>query len=671
MLSVQGILAALRVRDLTGKGQHVETSLLQALACRQNPNVRFILREGEELPDEAGVVKKTEIKNEKTVLPHHMDPREVTLIGARMQTKDGRWLVHSHTEPHFFPAWIKAIEFDWIWQDERFKGAPYKFPTPEDKKELISLIQQRIKERTAAEWIQAYLANGNVCGDVMQTTQDSLRHPQSIESGILAEVNDPEVGRIVEIGPLVKISGADGAVRSSAPKPRQHTEEILKTNFAPISPPKPTGVKLSRPLEGITIVEAAYYYATPFATSLMTELGARVIKIEPLRGDPYRNLGRVAGDPVRNLGQNNMVRAMSGKESITLNLKDPRGKEILHQLVKKADVFIHNFRRGVPKTLGMDEETLRKVNPKLVYQYGASYGSTGPYSRQPAIDPIIAAYAGTTVFQAGEGNLPLTETGADPVAAAGCAAAMMMALYAQHRTGQGQYAESAMIVSNIYLNYEDALYYEGKPRRRPVDKGQHGLGATYRLYETAPLADRSAIPSYANPDPRWVFLAADGDDEFARFCKVADRSDIARDPRFATRKAREENDVALAGLLEAVFLTRSAQDWETSLLAANVGCVMADAMSHFAFLYRDPQALAINMTSKAEHKVIGGKYSRYAPMLQFSDTPGHGGSFCEFDEHTRAILTELGYDDAAIVQLQDSGVVASAADHAKLVVSQF
>jgi crotonobetainyl-CoA:carnitine CoA-transferase CaiB-like acyl-CoA transferase len=673
MLAVQGVLAALLVRDQTGRGQLVETSLMQALAVRQNPNVRFILREGEALPVEAGAAGAgdAEVKSEKNVLPHHMDPREVTLIGARMQAKDGRWLVHSHTEPHFFPAWIKTIGFDWIWQDERFKGAPYQFPNPETKQELIRLIQARMKERTSDEWIEAYLANGNVCGDRMQTTQDALRHPQSVESGILTEVADPRVGPIVEIGPLVKISGAPGEAKTPAPEPRQHTEEIRKTEFAPPARIEPKGAKPARPLEGVTIVEAAYYYATPFATALLGELGARVIKIEPLRGDPYRNLGRSGGDPVLNLGHNNMVRAMSGKESITLNLKDPKGQEILHALVKKADIFIHNFRLGVPETLGMGEEQLRKVNPKLVYQYGASYGKIGPYARQPAIDPIIAAYAGTTIHQSGEGNLPLTETGADPAAAAGCAAAMMMALYSQRRTGQGQYAESAMIVSNIYLNYEDALAYEGKPKRRAVDKGQHGLGATYRLYKTAPVADPSAIPSYANPDPRWVFLVADKDAEFERFCKVAGREDLARDPRFATRKARAENDAALAEQLEAVFLTQPAKAWESNLLAADVGCVAADEMSHFAFLYRDPQAQAVGMMSMAEHPAIGGKYWRYAPMLKFSETPGHGGSFCEFDEHTTAVLTELGYDQAAISELQNSGVVASQADHAKLVASRF
>ena len=144
-----------------------------------------------------------------------------------------------------------------------------------------------------------------------------------------------------------------------------------------------------------------------------------------------------------NLGHNNMVRAMQGKESIALNLKDPRGSHIVRRLVDKADVFVHSFRPGVPESLGIDEDTLRKIKPDFVYHYGASYGSDGPYSRQPAIDPVIAAFAGTTAYQAGQGNPPLTETGADPVAAAGHAAAMMLGILARQRTGQGQHIESS------------------------------------------------------------------------------------------------------------------------------------------------------------------------------------------------------------------------------------
>jgi crotonobetainyl-CoA:carnitine CoA-transferase CaiB-like acyl-CoA transferase len=658
MLAVQGVLAALRARDITGQGQLVETNLLQAIACRQNPTVRWLLREGEALPSEAGGVTGPEVQSEKHVLPHHMDPRQITLTGARMQCKDGKWVVHSHTEPHFFPAWIDAIGFNWIWDDERFKNAPYKFPDNESKEELIRLLQAHFLQKDAAEWMAAYVANGNVCGNIVQTSQEALKHPQVVETGLLVELDDPKVGHIVEFGPLANIPGAPAEVRASAPRPGQDTEAVLKAPLAPAPAPVPTGTRLARPLEGVTIVEAAYYYATPFATALLGELGARVIKIEPLRADPYRALARAGtGDPVLNLGQNNMVRAMSGKESIALNLKDPRGREILHKLVEKADVFIHNFRKGVPETLGMDEATLRAINPRLVYQYGASYGSNGPLNRLPAIDPVITAFTGTTAYQAGAGNEPLTETGADPVAAAGCAAAMMMGLFAQHRTGKGQYVESAMIISNLLHNYEDALAYAGKPSRRQPDKRQLGLGATYRLYETAPVKDRTAIAPYANPNPHWVFFSAESDEAFARFCTVANRQDLAADARFATRDARKQNDAALSALLETVFLERTAKDWETSMVAAGVGCVMADEMSHFAFIYRDPQALAVNYMTPAEHEAFG-KYYRYSPMLKFAVTPARGGAYCEFGEHTRTLLAELGYGDAEMDDLGQDGVIA-------------
>jgi crotonobetainyl-CoA:carnitine CoA-transferase CaiB-like acyl-CoA transferase len=656
MLLVQGVLAALRVRDRTGEGQLVETNLLAALTCRQNPAVRWLLREHEELPSESGP-GGTEVQSEQHVLPHHMDPRQINLIGMRVETKDGKWLVHSHTEPHFFPAWVKTIGFDWIWDDERYKGAPWNV-SAEAKEELIRKVQERMKEKTAAEWMELYVANGNVCGDTIQTTQDALRHPQTLAAGLVVEIEDPRVGATVQVGPLCEIPGAPASADRPAPIPGADTESVLTGEVTPL-PAIAGDTTLRRPLEGITIVECAYYYATPFATALLAELGARVIKIEPLRQDPYRIISSAGvGDPVLNLGHNNMVRAFQGKEDIALNLKDPAGQEVMRRLIATADVFVHSFRGDVPKSLGVDEETLRTVNPTLLYHYGASYGSKGPYTGQPAIDPIIAAYAGTTAHQAGAGNAPLTETGADPVAATGHATAMMLGLFARERTGVGQHLESWMIVSNIYLNAEDAISYEGKPPRREVDPRQLGLGPAYRLYETAPVAAGTTLNPHFNQDPRWVFLAAEDDDDFAKFCAVAGRDALASDERFATRAARDEHGDELAAELEALFLTRSAMEWEQLMVPAGVGCVMADAASHFAFLYEDEQAKAVGMMSETEHSAFGGKYWRYAPLLRFSKTPGVGGPFCEFGEHTRAILAELGYTEAEMEQLKEAGVVA-------------
>ena len=639
MLTAHGALAALRARDLTGRGQRIDASLLLAISCRQNPQVRWLLREGEELP--ADRASSTEVVPDAiNPLAHHRDPREVTLTGMLVQCADGRWIMHSLSEPHFFPAWIEAIGFGWIWDDERFKGAPWRFPDDDAKVELVTRLQARMKEKTSGEWIEQYLANGNVCADVIQTTQEALRHPQLEATGNLVEIDDPRVGQILQIGPIAKISGAPAAIGRPAPVPGEHTDEVLAESRQPVAAPAASRAELRGPLEGITVVEAGYYYATPFATALLAELGARVIKVEPVRGDPYRLLGRGGGDPVAALGHNNMVRAMQGKESIAIDLKDPRGREVVHRLVERADLFVHSFRGSVPEALGIDAATLRALNPKLVYQYAASYGSTGPHARQPAIDPVIAAFAGQTAHQTGEGNPPLRESGADPVAAAGHALAMALGLFAAHRTGEGQDVESSMIVSNIYLNYEDALSYRGKPDRPAVDPRQLGIGPTHRLYECASSTTGAALP-HGNPDPRWVMVVADDDETVARLLGSVGVAD------------------ALEETLAAAFLERPAQEWEARLLAAGVGCIVADAASHFAFLYEDPQAQATGMMTTTSHPDLGGTYSRYAPVLELSDTPARPLPFCVLGEHSTALLVEHGFSEAEAASLVADGVVGA------------
>jgi crotonobetainyl-CoA:carnitine CoA-transferase CaiB-like acyl-CoA transferase len=642
LLAIEGVLAALRAREVTGRGQRIETSLLQALTWRLNPFVRWILPEGQDPPLGGGYGYE---------VPSGPPGRGAEMTGQLLETADGRWIVHALFERNFFPSWIGVLGLDWIWDDERFKGAPHEFPDAATREALVELVEQRMKEKTAAEWMARYVADGNVCADVVLTTQEALHHPQVVEGGYQADVEDPRVGRIVQLGPIAKVPGAPGQVRGPAPVPRAHTAEVVAGELIPLAARTPTGARpAAGPLAGVTIVEGAIFYATCAGTAQLADLGARVIKVEPITGDPYRRAAR-------GVGADNLVRSIQGKENIGLDLKDPRGQEILHRLVAGADVFVHNFRLGVPERLGVDEATLRTVNPKLVYQYAAAYGSTGPYRRQPAIDHVIAAFAGTTAHQSGEGNLPMKEQGADPVASLGAAVALLLGLEARDRTGEGQYVESAMIMSNLYLHAEDGLSYEGKPPRPPLDALQLGMGPTHRLYQAAPAEAGTSVEPWEDPAAHWVFLTAVDDDAFRRFATAAGRPDLGTDARFATRSARDEHGATLERELTALFSSRPARAWEADLVAAGVGCVVADAESFYAFLHRDPQARALGLTAPTSHPRFGGTYWRPAPAITFAATPGRVGPYCELGEHTQPLLRELGYDDDQIAELERESVV--------------
>ena len=317
--------------------------------------------------------------------------------------------------------------------------------------------------------------------------------------------------------------------------------------------PSPPG-----PLDGVTIVEAAYYYATPFATALLAELGARVIKIEPIDGDPYRLLARASGDPVRNLGHNNMVRAMQGKESIALNLKDHRGRgdppparrrgrRLRPQLpARRARVARHRrARRCGRSTRASSTTTPRRT------------GRSVPYSGQPAIDPVIAAFAAARPhYQPGEGNPPLTRDRRRPDrrgrARDGDDARAVRA--APHRRGPVRRVGDDRLQPLSQLRGRACLPRKAAPASSPTPCSS---APAPPIGCTRPA--RSAIAALApdeNPNPHWVFLAAEGDREFADFCALAGRDDIAADPRFSSAAARELQrcrtfDAAGSGLPDA------------------------------------------------------------------------------------------------------------------------
>ena len=638
MFTVQALVAALRVRAETGRGQKLEGTLLSGASA---PNNNWRLFEGQEIPADlypGELSKEAVARGELTADRHESDPQTANPSQICLQTKDGRWVMHSHIQQDLFDAWIETIGFGWIKHDERYKDAP-RIPSHEDRIALNLMLFEHYRTKTAAEWREIYRKNPDCAGEIMQTTQEALQHEQFRVNGHVIELQDPRVGRMEQVGPFAKMSETPAVIDRPAPRPGQDTAAVLSQAPRPAPAIVPKGGNPRRPLEGLTVLECASWLAAPFSGALLADMGARVIKVEPLSGDPYRRMPT----------NENMIRAFQGKENLALNLKSEEGLRIFYDLVRQSDVVMHNYRPGVPERLGMDYATLKAIKPDLVYLYAGSYGSIGPDSQRAAFNPTMGAFSGNSVFQSGEGNNPKGDQSPDPIAGSGVATGMMLGIAAKVLTGKGQYIETSMMTSNVYCNSDDAFSYEGKPERRAPDKHQLGLEATYRLYRAK---------------EGWIFLAAQFDSEFAALAGAIGRDDLINDQRFATWKDRIANSSALSAELEAIFYTRSADDWERDLLAEGVAAVRADEMSHLRFLHTDPQPKATGFmietrSTEFAEQSPDGRYWRHAPVVKFSETPCVPGLPYEgMGSHTRSILRSLGYDDAQIDGFAADRVIA-------------
>jgi crotonobetainyl-CoA:carnitine CoA-transferase CaiB-like acyl-CoA transferase len=637
MFGVQALVAALRVRQMTGRGQKLEGTLLSGASA---PNNNWRLFEGQELPADlypGELSKEAVARGELVADRHESDPYTAIASQLCTQCKDGRWIMHSHIQQDLFDAWIDAIGFTWIREDPRFKTAP-NIADKDDRIALNLLICARMKEKTSVEWRDVYRQHPDCAGEIMQTTQEALRHEQFLANGHIVEIDDPRVGPMKQLGAFAKMSETPARITRPAPLPGGDTAAVLAR--LPLTRPTiaATGGNPRRPLEGITVIEAAGWLAAPFSGALLADLGARVIKVEPLTGDPYRRM----------ISNENMIRAFQGKENIAVNLKTREGLEIVHELVKRADIFMHNFRPGVPARLGIDYETLKQLKPDLVYVYAGSYGSVGPDSPRAAFNPTMGAFSGNSVYQSGNGNIPKGDQSPDPIAGSGVATGMMLGLAARLLTGKGQYIETSMMNSNLYCNSDDAFSYAGKPERLVPNKDQLGLEATYRLYETA---------------QGWIFLAARFDSEFIALCRELGRDDLAQDKRFVGWSARIAHATALEAELARVFLAHTAQEWEQRLTAGDIGCVRADGPSHVRYLHQDPQPRAIGfMTLTRSREFLAhapdGRYWRHGPVVRFSATPCEAGKpYDGLGSHTRSVLSELGFDETKIDRLAQQGAI--------------
>jgi crotonobetainyl-CoA:carnitine CoA-transferase CaiB-like acyl-CoA transferase len=609
-LAIQGVLAALLGRDQTGEGDHVTTSLVQGLAA-------ILMRQ------EMARAGDPTAPTAKRATPAMNAGIELCFMTALCQ--DGRYIQMCARQDHHFRSWLRALDLEDRLGDPRLAGAPMGIERVEDVAALESEIRIRMKTRPSDEWMQIF-AELDVGADPFLSPDEFLAHPQMVDNGRVVTVDDPEVGPCRQVGLLALFAGASPLPIRPAPRVGEHNGQVRAELDGPGPDPSPGPVGAHRPvypLAGVTILEVAYFLAGPLAATVLGEMGARVVKVEPPGGEPARRLGLQA------------AKLFHGKESVILDLKRPEGMATLLELVERADVFLHSFRPGVAERLGIDPGSLLARNHGLVYVYAASYGSKGPQAGRAAFHSTPNALVGSGILQAGRGNPPVDDSYPDPGSALGVATAVLLGLHRRERAaGAGQVVETTMLATTGYAMSPYLLGYEGAPEWRLPDQGQHGVSALQRLYRAS---------------EGWVYLGCHNEREWRALTASLGRTQWCHDRRFGDGASRSDHDSDLADALAATLATRSAGEWARRARVHDAPLVAVSPVPKDTWM--EEEGLLI----EAEHPAFG-TYWRPPAKVGFEAFANRLGPACAAGEHTRAILTELGYDGESIDRLVAAGV---------------
>jgi crotonobetainyl-CoA:carnitine CoA-transferase CaiB-like acyl-CoA transferase len=624
-----GIAAALRARGLSGKGQWVETSLLQgALAGGAGVWQRA------EKPDAPGF--DTWILNSKSSKGH-------------FQAKDGHWLHNWVPNPRFI---LQAAAGDTLnaTPDLSVQNDPDRFGTGPEEILVMAHYQPLLAEAVAkfplADWVEA-AAIAEVTMQPVRSIEASLADPAFLEDGCVTEVQDPELGTIRTVGNAYNMSLTQGRPGHAPVAPGANTEEIraeaariiaeasaAAADAAALSPsPSPAGgrgwpegsgeggAQRRAPLAGIVVLDLGLAIAGPFGTQLLSDLGATVIKINGLY-DLFWHRVHIA------------YMANRGKQSITLNLKDPRAMKILLELVKKADVVQHNMRYDAAERLKIDYESLKQINPRLIYAHSRGF-ERGARARLPGNDQTGACLSGIQFEDGGMGRAgengevgrPLWsftsfgDTGNGFLSAT----SIIQALYHRDRTGEGQFVDTSIINAALLNTSYAVARPDGSGFERPrIGGDQLGFDAWHRLYRTA---------------DGWLCLVAQTETQRAALLQTL--------------------GVDSAGGIAAALQSRKGQDAFAALDAAGVPVEIVDP-EFSRRLHDTPDFAKQQWTVSYPHPVVG-KLDQIGLLVNLSETPGViQGRPLIVGEHTQTILKDLGYDEDSIKTMEEQFAIGFA-----------
>jgi Predicted acyl-CoA transferases/carnitine dehydratase len=403
-------------------------------------------------------------------------------------------------------------------------------------------------------------------------------------------------------------------------------------------------------LSHIRVLDLSRVFSGPWAAQMLADLGADVIKVErPGRGDDVRGQGyRAKNAQGEETAETSSFLAMNrGKRSISINMASPKGQALIRELAKQCDVLLENFKAGDLARYGLDYESLKEINPRLVYCSITGFGQTGPYSPRPGYDPIFQSMSGLMSLT---GNAP-DEPGGGPQKVGYAVSDINAGLYAtigilaalNHRdtvSGKGQHIDIALYdaqiasLSHMAMNY---LVSGEVPQRMGTASA---ITCPYQAFECS---------------DGHLMIAVGNDPQFAQLCNILGLPDLAQDPRFTLNRLRAQNQKVLIPMLAEVFKTQPVKFWQDQLDAANVPCGPIYDLSQ---VFEDPQVKHREMLIEMEHATVG-RIPQIANPLRLSETPvSYRRPPPTLSEHTDEVLGDmLGLNEAELSRLREEKII--------------
>ena len=624
-LAVIGVLASLNRRFDDGVGRQVETSLFDgALAFHSM------------LWGETDAYLKAQAAAPST--RPAMGGRSVNRLVARsFLCGDGEYIgVHTAA----VGAFGRLMEV--LGLDKQIRPSPNGIDvgtplTPEESDVLEREIHGIFAAQPRAYWVKRLL-EADVCAIEHLRPTGVFDEAQVRHNGMVVRVDDPVLGPVEQVAPGVRFDGVLPTAPQPQPTPGRDTQAILAELRQPQATSKwRSSVDAShgpdtRPLlDGVNIVDLGAYYAGPYSSRLLADLGADVIKVEPVVGDQLRGLERP------------FFSAQAGKRSLAANLKDEGLAKAVKALIDWADIVHHNMRPGAAERLGVGQAQVRAANPEVIYLYAPGWGSSGPHMMRQSFAPMLSGYVGAAYEVAGQFNEPMPSIGnEDPGNGLLGAIAMIISLLARRTDGAAFVCENPQLNASLGMMAHVVRDRDGHAvGAGRLDVLQTGVDALESLYETA---------------DGWLCLVARTDDEIRALERVLDVQILA-DPQFATLERRREDREALTDRIRAAFAKRPSSAWLAAFEGSGVAVVAPAGASATHDVMNDPHHQACGRVGMTMHPEKG-LVKEVDQLVRISDAevlphrlaPGLG-------QHTEEVLTWIGYTAEEIQLLRARGVV--------------